>query len=129
MSSLFSKFSRAVDAFADILTEGVSSTKNVALYEYSDLVSFVSQMKKKFPSVSMCRVSITTQNKFDGKVFPESKYIIRVVLLDENGQPICFEGKNDAYLGSITIASSVDTKMDKFMNGNTERTVTVRGEK
>ena len=129
MGDLFSKLSKAVDAFTDVLTENVSSTKNVALYKYSDLISFVSKMKQKFPGVSMCRVSLTAQKEFDGMVFPETKYIVRILLLEENGQPICIEGKNDAYLGTVAIASSVDAKMNEFMKGKTERTVAVRGEK
>ncbi len=129
MDDLRSKFFKAVDAFSDVLTEDVSSTKYVALYKYSDLKSFVVQTRKEFPFSNIFRVSMTKQNEFDGMVFPEAKYIIRVLALDENRQPICIEGNNSAYLGTITIASSVDTKMNKFMNGKTERTVAIKGGK
>lgn len=127
MSDLFSKFSKAVDAFADVLTENVTAKKSVALYKYSDLSSFVSQMKRKYPAVSRVCVSLTRQSEFDGMVFPETKYIVRVLLLDSAGQPISIDGKDDGYLGTVAIASAVDTQMDEFMRGRTERTVAVRG--
>lgn len=133
MSGLFSKFAKvvhvatgAIDAATDVLTKDVSSMQKVTLYKYSDLTSFVSKMKCKFPSVSMCRVSMTARKEFGGMVFPENKYIVRVLLLKEDGRPVCLEGENDAYLGTVIIASSVDTKMDEFMKGETERTVYVR---
>lgn len=128
MSDLFSKLSKAVDAFADVLTADVSSVKNAAIYKFSDLKSFVRQAKKEHPAVAMCRVSLTVQSEFNGKVFPEAKYIVRILLLEEAGQPICIGRPHDGYLGTVVIASSVDTKMNEFMKGKTERTVVVRGE-
>lgn len=127
MGDLFSKFSKAVDAFTDVLTENVTAKKSVALYQYSDLSSFASKMKREYPAVGRLRVSLTKQNEFDGVVFPETKYVVRVLLLDGAGQPICIDGKSDAYLGTVVIASAVDAQMNEFMRGKTERTVAVRG--
>lgn len=130
MNNLFSKISKAVDAFTDILTEDVSSIKKTELYKYSDFVSFVSQMRKNNPNVSKCTVSVNVKNEFNGIVYPEVKYIVRIVLLDKNGSPLRFDDNDEAYIGTVIIAASIDTKMNEFMNGKTVRTVRLmRGEK
>lgn len=127
MGDLFMKFSKAVDAFADVLTEDVSSKKTVALYRYSDFTTFVNKVKENFPAVRGCTVSMTKKTSFEGTVFPEPKFLIRILLLQEDGRPASIEGDESGYLGTVVIASAVDTKMSEFMKGKTERTVRVWG--
>ena len=40
MSNIFSKLSKAVDAFTDVLTENIDSTKKSSVYKYEEFVKF-----------------------------------------------------------------------------------------
>lgn len=129
MSNIFSKLSKAVDAFTDVLTENIDSTKKSSVYKYEEFVKFFRENRKETPEVEKCTISVSLVNEFDGVVFPEKKYLIRIVLLDKDSRPIPINGNKEEFLGNVTIASSIDTKLKDFMGEKTEKTVVWKGDK
>ncbi len=129
MSESLSKLSKAVEAFTDVLTEGIDSKKNIGIYKYEDFIKFFRENRKEYSIIKKCTISVTNVNEFDGVRFPEKKFLIRIVLLDKNNSPISINGKDDEILGNITIANSIDNKLVEFMGKRTEKTVVWKGEK
>ena len=129
MSEILSKLSKAVDAFTDVLTEDIDSKKNLGTYKYEDFVRFFRENRKENPVVEKSTISVTKVTEFDGVRYPESKFLIRVVLLDKEKRTISINGSKDEILGNVTIANSIDTKLGDFMGEKTEKTVIWKGEK
>ena len=129
MTEILSKLSKAVDAFTDVLTEDIDSKKILGTYKYEDFVRFFRENRKENPVVEKSTISVTKVTEFDGVRYPESKFLIRVVLLDKENRPISINGSEDEILGNVTIANSIDTKLVDFMGENTEKTVIWKGEK
>lgn len=129
MSDIFSRISKAVDAFTDVLTEGVDSKKYLGIYKYEDFVKFFKETRKDNTSVEKSTISVTKVTEFDGVRFPEAKFLIRIVLFDKNNCPISINGSEEEILGNVTIANSIDTKLVEFMGEKTEKTVVWKGEK
>lgn len=128
MSDFFSKISRAVDAFTDVLAEDIDSKKELAVYKYEDFRRFVVSRKKVEPRIKKCTIAVDQVKEFDGIVFPEMKYLIRIILLDETNHPIPIGNSMDVFMGDVIIASSIDTKLRDFMGDKKEKTVSVRRE-
>lgn len=76
MKDLFSKISKAIDAFTDVLTEDVSSIKQVTLFRYSDFKQFVSKTALQNPSAVKCKISVSKQTEFGGRVFSEKNLLL-----------------------------------------------------
>ena len=129
MTEILSKLSKAVDAFTDVLTEDIDSKKILGTYKYEDFVRFFRENRKENPVVEKSTISVTKVTEFDGVRYPESKFLIRVVLLDKENRPISINGSEDEILGNVTIANSIDTKLVDFMGEKTEKTVMWKGEK
>ena len=126
-NDLFSKFSKAVDAFTDVLTEDVDSKTTVALYKYETFLRFFDETQKRNPIVEKCTISVTQVNEFDGVAYPEQKFLIRIVFLDKNGYPIPINGNQEELLGRAIVANSIDTRMKNWMGDKKERTVVRKG--
>lgn len=126
MSDLLKKISKAVDVFADTLTENTNSTREVQLYRYDDLKQYVVGKGKEYSSVKKAIISVEKAREFDGIIFSGDRYLIKIVLLDENKSPVYFEGRDDAYIGTIIIASSIDKTLQEFMGGKSEKIVGVK---
>ncbi len=129
MSEILSKLSKAVDAFTDVLTEDIDSKKNLGIYKYEDFIKFFNKNRKENPIVAKSTISVTKVTEFDGVRYPETKFLIRIVLLDKDNCPISINGKEEEILGNVTIANSIDTKLVEFMGDKTEKTVVGKGEK
>ena len=129
MTEILSKLSKAVDAFTDVLTEDIDSKKILGTYKYEDFVGCFRENRKENPVVEKSTISVTKVTEFDGVRYPESKFLIRVVLLDKENRPISINGSEDEILGNVTIANSIDTKLVDFMGEKTEKTVIWKGEK
>ena len=80
-------------------------------------------------TVDKCTIAIDQINEFDGIAYPEKKFLIRIVLLDKNSAPITINGNEEEYLGCVTIANAIDTKLKEFMGEKKEKTVTWKGDK
>lgn len=126
MRDFFKKISKAVDVFTDTLIENTNSTREVQLYRYDDLKQFVISKGKEYSVVKKAIISVEKVNEFDGIVFSGGRYLIKIVLLDENKRPVYFDGKEDAYIGTIIIASSIDKPLQEFMGGKNEKIVGVK---
>lgn len=126
MGTLFDKISRAVDAFAEIITEDVQSTKSVRLYTYEELKKYLEKMQKEYPEAAKCTVSVKKDKQFDDIIYSESKYIIKIIMLKGNGSPIYFDENEDSYVGTVIVASAVDKAMSHFMGDKTKKTVMMR---
>lgn len=122
------KLSKAVDAFTDVLTEDVDSKKHTAIYKYEDFVCFVKENLKTNLNVKKCTIAIEQVSEFDGVIYPETKFLIRIVLLDKDNLPIAINANKEEYLGSITIANCIDTKLKNFMGERKEKTVAWKGD-
>lgn len=48
-------------------------------------------------------------------------------MLNENETPLTIEGDQNAYLGTIAIASAIDRKLAEFMLGQQIRVLPVKG--
>lgn len=127
MSNILDKISRAVDAFAQVITEDVECHNTAKIYRYNDFQNLLISNKNAYPQICRCTVSIQQARQFDDMIFAENKYIIRIVMLDENKKPICIKGTKDEYVGDLIIADGIDKALKEFMNGKTERTVGVGG--
>lgn len=123
MGELFDKISKAVDAFADVITEKQTSTQVVEIYKYEDFRRYFLARRKEIPQIEKCTISVTQKKEFEETVFSENKYIIRILMLDGNGKPISFDEKEDSYVGTIVIASAIDKAMVDFMGEASEKTV------
>ncbi len=126
MAHFLSKISKAVDAFTDVLVEDIDSKKNVAIYKYDDFKKFLIDKQKKEPRVKKCIIAVTQEKEFDGISFPEVKYLIRIILLDETGLPIPIGNSTEEFMGDIIIASAIDTKLKNYMGNKKEKTVFIK---
>lgn len=123
MKDILSKISKAVDAFTDVLTENVESTNKAEIYRYADFKHYFFAKQKENPKIKKATISIDKVSEFGNIVFSEKKYLIRIVLLNADKEPIIFEQNPDEYVGTIIVASSIDKELADFMGEKTERTV------
>lgn len=123
MKNLLDKLSRAVDAFADVMTEDVVSVHNVKLYKYEDFKKYFLDIRKENAEVKRAKIYIEKVDEFDGNVFPEKQYLIRIIFINKLDEPVMFENKPNEYMGTVIVASAIDKDLLKFMDGKTERTV------
>lgn len=129
MADIKSKLSKAVDAFTDVLTEGIDSKKSTGIYKYEDFCRYFRKMREKNPIIEKSTISVKRVNEFAGVRYPETKFLIRIVLLDKDNCPISINGNKEEILGSVIIANSIDTKLAEFMGEKTEKTVVREGDK
>ena len=80
MSDILSKFSKAVDAFTDVLTEDIDSKNNLGIYKYEDFVKFFRKNRKENQIVEKCTISVTKVTEFDGVRYPEAKFLPLLML-------------------------------------------------
>ena len=123
MKDILGKLSKAVDAFTDVLTENIDSTNKMEIYRYSDFKHYFLTKQKENPEIKKATISINKVSEFGNIVFSEKKYLIRIVLLNADKEPIIFEQNPDEYVGTIIVASSIDKELADFMGEKTERTV------
>lgn len=127
MNDFWTKLNKAADAVAEVLTEGVTSNQNVKLYTYDEFKEIVMYKRKVYPQIAKCTISVQSRKEFEDKVFPENKYVIRIVMLDEQRKPICVANNPDEYVGALVIADSIDKRLYEFMGDKTEKTVVIGG--
>ena len=113
------KLSKAMDAFTEVFISDMSLTHIVDSYTFEELCKFARQMKKKYPQIKKCLVSVEKKDEIDGKVYPEPKFVVRVVMLDGNDQPLVTDRK-DEYIGSYTVASTIDGQLKKISENGTK---------
>lgn len=123
MKDILGKISKAVDAFTDVLTENVDSTNMVEIYRYADFKHYFLKKQKENPEIKRVTISIDKVSEFGNVVFSEKKYLIRIVLLNEEKEPILFDQNPEEYVGTIIVASSIDKELADFMGEKKERTV------
>lgn len=126
MKDILGRISKAVDAFTDVLTENIDSTKNVELYKYVDFKRYFLSKRKENAEIKRITISIEKVREFGNVVFSERKYLIRLLPLNDKEEPIIFEGNPDEYVGMIIVASSIDKELSEFMGDRTERTVGIK---
>ena len=127
MNDFLDKLNRAADAFAEVLTESIGTNQSTKLYTYDEFKKLVMDKRKICSRVAKCMISVQAKRTFENMVFPENKFVIRIVMLDEARKPICVESNPDEYLGALIIADSIDKKLYDFMGEKTEKTVVVGG--
>lgn len=127
MGDLRDKITRAANAFAEIITEDVSSIQELPIYKYDDFIAFVNKKINEYPEIKKCTLSIMQGREFDNKVYSENKYIIRILMLDEGGRPVCIDGEDDEFVGAVIIASVIDKKLSDYMGEKTQKTVSIGG--
>jgi len=125
MSDLFEKMNKIVDAVTDILVEDVSVINEEESFSYNDLNKFVRTIRVKYPSIQYCLVSLNESKTIGEKVYPEKKFIVRIVMLDSNKKPLIVS-KEDEYVGKFIAASSIDKKLFDLMKGETERIIKLK---
>ena len=126
MLDFFSKITKAVDAFTDVLTENVNPTKVVPLYSYGEFAHIVRQEQSTDERICRCSILLKQVTEFEGKVYPEKKFLIKYVFLDCNNHPIPEGETANAFKGGVILASSINTKLKDFMNGKEEKTIVVK---
>ena len=123
MSQILNRLSKAIDVFADALVGEDRAMEQVQLYTYSDFKEFIRKGRRDFPTASKCTIALEKNNQYNEQIFSEDKYIIRMILLDGDGQPFNVEGDIDVYAGKGIIASSIDRELENFMEGKSKKTV------
>lgn len=126
MKNILGKLSKAVDAFTDVLTEDIESTNSVEIYRYADFKKYILSKRKENAEFKRATISIEKVDEFADVVFSEKRYLIRIILLNENKEPIVFDKNPDEYMGTIVVASAIDKELIKFMGDKTERTVGIK---
>lgn len=129
MRDILSKISKAVDAFTDVLTENIDSKKKQEVYKYDDFKKLCASKQKYEPRVKRCTIAVTQEKEFDGETFPEKKYLVRIVFLDETNRPILIGNNTEEFMGDVIIASSIDTPLKEFMGDKKEKTIVIKGGK
>ena len=129
MSNILSKISKAVDAFTDVLTEDIDSKKKQEVYKYDDFKKLCVSKHKHEPRVKRCTIAVTQEKEFDGETFPEEKYLVRIVFLDEANRPILVGNNTEEFMGDGIITSSIDTPLKEFMGDKEEKTIVIKGGK
>ena len=129
MSNILSKISKAVDAFTDVLTEDIDSNKKQEVYKYDDFKKLCVSKHKHEPRVKRCTIAVTQEKEFDGETFPEEKYLVRIVFLDEANRPILVGNNTEEFMGDVIITSSIDTPLKEFMGDKEEKTIVIKGGK
>lgn len=128
MGEIIEKLGRVIDHIAEELTKDEFSLNQVELYRFSDFSCFAKQMVRENASIKKFKISVLRSDRYEEIVFPESKYIIRILCLDKNSEPVLFDSIPGEYKGTMVIASGIDSKFNAFMNGKTEKTVVYKGE-
>lgn len=126
MKKKLEKIGKAVDAFTDVLTEDVDAVENRVLFRYQDFENYILSEKKKNDEIKAVAISVQIVSQYEKNIFTEKKYLIRIVLLNEEKEPILFQNNPDEYEGMILLSSSIDEELSEFMKGKTERTVGIK---
>lgn len=129
MGNIFDKLNKALDAFTDALLEEVSDVKSVEVYRYEDIVLNFRKKIEENSRIVKCRIAVEKVNEYDNRVFSEARYLIRLLFLDIDDNPIKIGVENfeEAYEGTVVIASAIDSKLKEYMGDKTQKTLVVRG--
>ena len=125
MKKIIDTLNKAVDAFTDALVEEICPMHEVAQYKYDELSRYLKKMIIKYPDIRACTISVLETNKIEDHVYSGNKFFIRIVMLDIQKRPIVLKNE-DKCLGTMIIASSIDTRLYDLMNGRTEVTLKLK---
>lgn len=129
MGDILKKLNKIIDSVADAMVEQLPAYTETREYKYEDLSEYVKRMVSEHPQIKKFTVSITRVSEFEGKVFASDRFLIRIVMLNEDKTPLISEGKKDSYIGTVVIAEAIDTKMKDKMGGEATRTFKYSGGK
>ena len=125
---LFDKFSKVVDKFTDALVADMPDFNESKEYSWSDLVKYVKKMKSEYHMIKKFTVAVDRKSTFGQKVYSNERFVIRIVLLDENGAPIGLSKNDDAYLGTVVVAEAIDAKFKEKMGEQSVKTMIIKGD-
>ncbi len=115
-----------IDTLADDLVEKMmdarSDSEKASIIGIMDISDFCRRKLRSVPLATQCYVTVMPEAKFNSKKANSDKLMVRVVLLNSDGQFIR-AGKNSAY-GKIWYCDDVDKNLETLMNG--EETIVVQ---
>lgn len=129
MKDILGKINKTIDVITDAMVEQIPSENEVKEYCYSDLNSYAKKMILDDDRIKRFTVAIEKATEFSGKVYANEHFIIRIVMLDEEGRPIYADAKGENYLGTTIIAEAIDAKLKEKMSGQSKKTFAYRGGK
>lgn len=121
MKGIFEKINKNIDIITDTMVELLPAVNETKEYKYSDLVTYVKKMRSKHPKIQKFVIVIDKNFEYAEKVYASERFIIRIVMLTEDGCPIIADKKSDEYLGTIIISESIDTKLKEKMAGKAKQ--------
>lgn len=124
---LFDKLNKVIDKVTDALVDEVPDFNESKEYSWADLVKYVKKMKAEYTAVKKITVAVEKKSDFGQKIFSSERFVIRIVLLDENGAPLISSPNADSYLGTIVIAEAIDAKLKEKMGDHSVKTMSFRG--
>lgn len=127
MSDFFEKINKTIDIITDALVDQIPAVNETKEYRFADLSAYIKKMSKEHPEMRKFTIAISKSSEFSGKVYASERFIIRIVMLDENRVPIIVDGNPDEYYGTIIIAEAIDVRLKEKMGGEDKKTFTVGG--
>ena len=122
VKDVFGKINKAIDAISDIIVEDVSSINEVHIFTYRDLQRYVKERIKADESIKKFTISVVKSARFEAKIFASEKFVIRIVMLQEDKSPVFIDGNPNEYVGTIIIADEIDSELNTKMDGKDTKT-------
>lgn len=126
MSEFIEGILKTVEDVADAITGDTKAVRKRSVYSYTNFLDYCKTIKQREAGVQMALVSAEKVNSFEGVFYPSKKYLIKIVFLANDSQPLLFSGDDKAYLGMIVLADTIDEKFHEFLGDSTTKKVRIK---
>ncbi len=129
MKDIFGKINKAIDVITDAMVSRIPAVNETKEYKYSDLSSYIKKMRSEHHEIKKFTIAIHKASEYAGKGYAGERFVIRLVMLNEDNTPIIADKKSDDYLGTVIIAEAIDTQLKERMAGEANKTFRCPGGK
>ena len=106
MKDIFGKINKAIDVITDAMVSRIPAVNETKEYKYSDLSSYIKKMRSEHHEIKKFTIAIHKASEYAGKGYAGERFVIRLVMLNEDNTPIIADKKSDDYLGTVIIAEA-----------------------
>lgn len=129
MKDIFGKINKAIDVITDAMVSRIPAVNETKEYKYSDLSSYIKKMRSEHHEIKKFTIAIHKASEYAGKGYAGERFVIRLVMLNEDNTPIIADKKSNDYLGTVIIAEAIDTQLKERMAGEANKTFRCPGGK
>lgn len=100
----------------DIMREETSIIE-VDKFTMDDLMGYCQRMSNQIEQIKGCQLVLEKKKTVGEKIYPENRFVVSIVFLDNTNSLVPIEGTEQSYYGRIIVARGITKKVLEFMDG------------